>query len=137
MRRTVGVLAIVMLAFGLNPLAQVRPNFTGNWTLIESESSTSAGIMFLGMAFTAEQTDKTLTVTPTLHQIHRGEKPEQLRAVYNLDGSEDTNPFNIHASHSMTGSRISTVTWNADKLVIAIRTTGFNGSTHIQTWALV
>jgi hypothetical protein len=113
---------------------QARPDFSGNWTLVAPDGS--AGIMFLGMAFTAEQDDKTLTVTPTLHQIHRGERPEQLRAVYRLDGSEDKNPFDIHASHGMTGTRISRVKWDADKLLVAIKTTGFNGSDHSQTWSL-
>jgi hypothetical protein len=112
---------------------QARPNFSGNWTLVAPDGS--AGIMFLGMAFTAEQDEKTLMVTPTLHQIHRGERPEQLKASFNLDGSESKNPFDIHAGHGQTGTRISRVTWDADRLVIATSTTGINGLTQTQTWS--
>ena len=133
MRRMISVWTIVMLAFGMKGLvAQVRPNFTGNWT-VAGPNAASAGIMYLGFAFTAEQDDRTLTVTPTIHEVHVGEKPEQLKAVFNLNGSESTNPLNM-SRHAM--NRNSRVTWDGGRLVITNTTSDENNvSTQIQTWS--
>jgi hypothetical protein len=140
MRRMISVGTIVMLTFGMKGLvAQARPNFSGNWTNADPNAAASAeGITFLGFAFTAEQDDRTLIVTPTIHQVHRDERPEQLRAVFNLDGSESKNPLDMHASHGMTVNRISRVTWDGGRLVIATTTTsnGSPGWTQSQTWSL-
>lgn len=139
MGRIATVVAVVLFTLGVSgPAAQGRPDFSGPWTLVESASSNAAGIAFLGMAFTAEQTDETLTVTPTLHQIHRGERPEQLRAVYRLDGSEDANPAHDPSHGGPTPVRVSTVKWEAGRMVLAftVHTNGYTGSTHVQTWSL-
>ena len=139
MRRIISVGTIAMLAFGMNDLvAQVRPNFTGNWTNADPKAAASAeGIMYLGFAFTAEQDDKTLVVTPTIHQVHRSERPEQLRAVFNLDGSESKNPLIIHRDHLGVVDRTSRVRWDGDKLVLTTKTADENhGPSQTQTWSL-
>ena len=114
-------------------VAQDRPNFTGKWTIAEPNVSAPAGIMYLGSAFTAEQNDKTLTVTPTVHEVHVGEKPEQLKAVFNLDGSDSRNPLNMNRQLNRTSS----VTWDGGRLVITTTTSDQNNvSTQTQTWSL-
>ncbi len=135
MRRMVSVGTIVMIAFGMTGLvAQAKPNFTGHWTVSDPNAGASAGIMYLGFAFTAEQDDRTLTVTPTIHEVHLGERPEQLRAVFNLEGSESQNPLNM-SGHAM--NRNSRVTWDGGRLVITTTTSdGNNVSTQTQTWSL-
>ena len=93
--------------------------------------------MYLGFAFTAEQDDKTLIVTPTIHQVHRSERPEQLRAVFNLDGSESKNPLIIHKDHLGVVDRTSRVRWDGDKLVLTTKTADENyGPSQTQTWSL-
>jgi hypothetical protein len=137
MTRWLGLAAlIVTFSMGIGPaVAQTRPNFSGTWALLDPPET--GGVMFVGLAFIAEQNDKTLTVTPTLHQIHRGEQPEKLRAVLSLDGSESKNPFDIHAGHGLVGTRTSRATWEAERLVIATTTGGgVNGFTQTQTWSL-
>lgn len=128
-------LAFIAAMGSTGPVAQVRPNFTGNWTNADPNAAASAeGIMYLGFAFTAEQDDRTLTVTPTIHQVHRGERPEQLKAVFNLDGSESKNPLNMR---DQVTNRISKVTWDSGRLVITTTTSdGNNVSTQTQTWSL-
>ena len=66
MRQTFGVAALAIFCSVYEPLAQGRPNFAGNWALTDPNTRSSGGIMFVGLAFTAEQDDRTLTVTPTL-----------------------------------------------------------------------
>ena len=139
MGRNAAAIAAVLFTLGVSgPAAQGRPDFSGTWTLVEAESSNAAGIAFLGMAFTAEQTDETLTVTPTLHQIHRGERPEELRAVYRLDGSQDTNLAHSPNHGGVPPVRVSTVKWDAGRMVLtfAVDTNGYTGSTHVQRWSL-
>jgi hypothetical protein len=123
MRRMISVGTIVMLAFG------------GNWTNSDPNAgATAEGIMYLGFAFTAQQDDRTLTVTPTIHQVHRGERPEQLRAVFNLEGSESRNPLNMSGQAMNRNSR---VTWDGGRLVITTTTSDENNvSTQTQTWSL-
>ncbi len=137
MRRLIGVATIVMLAIGVKGLgAQARPDFTGNWTNADQNAAASAeGIMFLGFAFTAEQNTRTLTVTPTSHQVHVGERPEQLKAVFNLEGSESSNPLTRSGRAAL--SRYSRVTWDGSRLVITTTTSDENNaSTQTQTWSL-
>jgi len=121
---------VFILAIGSTSLiAQVRPNFTGNWTVADPSAG---GVMYLGVAFTAKQEDSTLTVTPTIHEVHVGETPEQLKAVFNLDGSQSKNPLNRRALN-----RDSSVTWGGGRLVITITTSDANNvSTQTQTWSL-
>ena len=59
--------ATVIVTFGIAisaAVAQARPNFSGTWTLVDPPET--GGVMFVGLAFIAEQNDKTLTVTPNL-----------------------------------------------------------------------
>jgi hypothetical protein len=126
---------LITFCIGTSATGQNLPNLSGTWTL--TEPAGSGGVMFVGLAFIAEQNDKTLTVTPTLHQIHRGEDPTRLRAVLNLDGSESKNPFDIHAPHGFVGTRTSRATWQGGRLVITTSTgDGVNGFTQTQTWSL-
>ena len=134
MRLRLALSLALLAAIGTTGLAQVRPNFTGNWTLSEPNAGAPAGIMYLGFAFTADQNDRTLTVTPTKHEVHVGERPEQLRAVFNLDGSESKNPLNM--SHAI--NRISRVTFDGGRLVITTMSSGATNNvlTQTQTWSL-
>jgi hypothetical protein len=82
----------------------------------------------LGEAFSAEQTDKTLTVVTTNQQIG------EVKAVYNLDGSESKNPISFGGQ---SVDRVSKVKWDGAKLVIAT-TSNFNGNAFesTQAWSL-
>jgi hypothetical protein len=132
MRRMTIVGTIVILAMGMVG-TQVRPNFAGNWVLADQVAAPS-GIGYLGLAFTAEQDDKTLTVTPTNHEVHVGERPEQLKAVFKLDGSESKNPLNMSGR---AVNRSSSVTWDGGRLVITTTTSDeYNVSIQTQTWSL-
>ena len=115
--------------------AQARPNFTGNWTNADPNATRSSnGIMYLGSAFTAQQDDRTLTVTPTKHLVHVGEWPELMKAVFNLDGSESKNPL---TSGGRPLNRYARATWDRDMLVITTTTSDdYNVSTQTQTWSL-
>ena len=127
------VVTIVTLVFSMAGLvAQAKPSFAGKWALADDAA---AGIMGLGSAFTAAQDERTLTVTPTIHEVHVGERPEGLRAVYNLDGSESRNPLPYGGGGVI--NRDSKVQWDGVKLVITTRTTrDANDWTRIQTWSL-
>jgi len=125
--------ALVLLFAAIAP-AQTKPNFAGKWTLVPDPNApapTGRGRGMgggLGQAFSAEQTDKTLTVVTTNAQVG------EVKAVYNLDGSESKNPISFNGQ---SVDRVSKAKWDGAKLVITT-TTNFNGNAaeSTQTWSL-
>jgi len=135
MRRALSVLIVLTLVAGAAAAAaQSKPNFAGKWTLVPDPNApapTGRGRGMgggLGQAFSAEQTDKTLTVVTTNAQVG------EVKAVYNLDGSESKNPISFNGQ---SVDRVSKAKWDGAKLVITT-TTNFNGNAaeSTQTWSL-
>ena len=134
-RRSRLVSAALTLLFTAGLFAQAKPNFAGKWTQVVDPNATAAaggrggrgGGFGLGMAFSATQDDKTLTVTTT------GPNGD-MKAAYNLDGSDSKNPITFNGT---TIDRVSKVKWDGAKLVITT-TTNFNGTANesTQSWSL-
>jgi len=118
-RRMSFVLGIPVLALllGAGVIAQARPNFAGKWTLAEPSAQVGFGAGF-GMAFTAVQDEKTLTIT-------RDVQGTELKSVYNLDGSDSKNSLSFNGNSI---DLVSKAKWDGGKLVIAT-TADFGGNT--------
>ena len=121
-RREFSVIATILVACLLGLRAQERPNFTGNWVLAQDRSSqTMRGSVvvsvsgLLGDSFTAIQNGKTLTLSIVVRALGR-----DVKAVYNLDGSEskNMNPTGPGQPDEPISSRVS---WDGGKLVILTR----------------
>jgi hypothetical protein len=112
-------------------LAQTRPNFSGKWTQVVDPAAqpTGRGRGFggLGQVVTATQDEKTLTVVTTT-QIG------EVKAVYNLDGSETRNPITFNGQ---TVERTSKAKWDGAKLIL-ISVSNFNGNAAetTQVWSV-
>jgi hypothetical protein len=125
-------LALVAPAVGLG--AQSKPNFAGKWTQVPDPNAAAGGggrgrgMGGLGQAFTATQDEKTLTVVTSNPQIG------EIKAVYNLDGSESKNPITFGGN---TVDRTSKVKWDGAKLIIT-STSNFQGNAveTTQAWSL-
>jgi hypothetical protein len=122
-----------LVTSSLAVLAQTRPNFAGKWTLVPDPNAAAAGGgrgrgMGLGQALTAAQDEKTLTVITSNPQVG------DIKAVYNLDGSETKNPITFGGN---TVDRTSKVKWDGAKLVIT-STSNFQGNAveTTQAWSL-
>ena len=127
------IVALVMPVVGVT--AQTKPNFAGKWTLVPDPNAAAAaggrggrGGGGLGQAFTATQDEKTLTVVTTNAQVG------EIKAVYNLDGSETKNPISFGGN---TVDRTSKVKWDGAKLIIT-STSNFPGNAveTTQAWSL-
>jgi hypothetical protein len=134
MKRVVAAMVVLTLVAGAAAaIAQSKPNFAGKWTLVPDPNAPAPtgrgrGMGGLGQAFSAEQNDKTLTVVTTNEQIG------EIKAVYNLDGTESKNPISFGGQ---SVDRVSKVKWDGAKLVITT-TTNFNGNAleSTQAWSL-
>ena len=135
MKRVTGIIgALALVAASVSVFAQAKPNFTGKWTLVPDPNAAAAGGRGggrgggLGQEFTAAQNDKTLTVTSTNAQVG------EIKATYNLDGSETKNPITFNGN---TVERTSKAKWDGNKLVLT-STSNFNGNAAetTQTWTL-
>jgi len=126
------VVTAAIVTSSLAVLAQTRPNFAGKWTLVpDPNAAAPAGRGRgggLGQVFTAAQDEKTLTVITSNPQVG------DIKAVYNLDGSETKNPITFGGQ---TVERTSKVKWDGAKLIIT-STTNFQGNTAetTQAWSL-
>src|SRR5688572_23555235 len=131
MKRTFALtVTAALLTSSLAVLAQTRPNFAGKWTLVPNPNApapTGRG-RGLGQAFTATQDEKTLTVITSNPPIG------QIKAVYNLDGSESKNPITFVGN---TVDRTSKVKWDGAKLIVT-STSNFQGNAveTTQPWSL-
>ena len=136
MRRALSAAAEALMVFAsATAFAQSKTNFAGKWTLVPDPNAAAAGGggrgrgmgAGLGQEFTAEQNDKTLTVTTTTQM-------GTTKAVYNLDGTESKNPITFN---DQTIERVSKVKWDGAKLVITT-TSNFGGTPResTQTWSL-
>jgi len=117
------VLAAVLIAV-VSVGAQQKPDFSGMWVLAPDRSSqTMKGSVvvsvngLLGDRFNASQDPKTLTLTITVIAIGR-----DIKAVYNLDGSESRN-LNPVGGGQPDEPIFSRASWEGDKLVILTRGT--------------
>src|SRR5262245_2691624 len=89
------------------PSPGARPDFSGTWTHVSSESSTGGGGrggFNLGLEFSVTQDDKSMTV------VGNPARGGPVKSVYNLDGS---------TTQSDNGRNVSKITWQGSKLVIA------------------
>lgn len=134
MKRAVSAVVALMLFVGAAAaMAQAKPNFTGKWTLVPDPNAPAPtgrgrGMGGLGQVFSAEQNDKTLNVATTNEQVG------EIKAVYNLDGSESKNPISFNGQ---SVDRVSKAKWDGAKLVITT-TINFNGNAveSTQAWSL-
>ena len=122
MRIMTNVLAAVLITV-VSAGAQQKPDFSGAWVLVQDRSSqTMKGSVvvsvsgLLGDKFSAVQDAKTLTLTITVAALGR-----DIKAVYNLDGSESRN---LNPAGGGPDEPIfSRASWEGDKLVILTRGT--------------
>lgn len=133
MRALVAGVAIVLAGVaGVAAYAQSKPSFAGKWTLVPDPNAQGGGRgrggMGLGQEFVVTQDDKTLTTVSNNPQMG------EIKAVYNLDGTETKNPLSFGGQ---TVERISKVKWDGAKLVITTNSS-FNGNPveSTQTWSL-
>jgi len=134
MRRVFSVVCALAMVVAASAAAQSKPSFAGKWTLVPDPNAAQGagrgrgGFGGLGQEFTAEQNDKTLTVTTTNAQLG------EMKMTYNLDGTETKNPLSFQGTSI---DRMSKVKWDGAKLVITT-TTDFNGNSaeSTQSWSL-
>jgi hypothetical protein len=134
MKRTLALTITALLAISsVAAVAQTRPSFAGKWTLVPDPNAPATGgrgrgMGGLGQAFTATQDDKTLTVITNNPQIG------EIKATYNLDGSETKNPITFGGN---TVDRTSKIKWDGTRLLIT-STSNFQGNTveTTQAWSL-
>lgn len=135
MKRVTGIIgALALVAASVAAFAQAKPNFTGKWTLVPDPNAPAAAGRGggrgagLGQEFTAAQNEKTLTVTSNNPQVG------EIKATYNLDGSETKNPITFNGN---TVERTSKAKWDGNKLVLT-STSNFNGNAAetTQAWTL-
>jgi len=130
MKRALSVVLTVGLVVGLQ--AQAKPNFAGKWTLVPDPNAAATGrgrgMGGLGQAFAAEQNEKTLTVITSNPQVG------EIKAVYDLDGSETKNPISFGGN---TVDRTSKMKWDGARLIIT-STSNFQGNAveTTQAWSL-
>ena len=123
------VVAALLSAVVIAGAQQKTPDFSGLWVLAKDRSSqTTTGSVvvsvsgLLGDRFNAAQDPKTLTLTITVIALGR-----DIKAVYNLDGSESRN-LNPVGGGQPDEPIFSRASWEGDKLVIHTRgTTLVNG----------
>jgi hypothetical protein len=123
----------VMLAVGVNPGAQGKPDFSGKWVAVDPLPAPAnpagrggrgggRGAGFqpgFGAEFTVKQDATSLTIT-------RGGQSSPL--TYKLDGSESKNTVTRDGQQQ---EQIATATWDGNKLVIATQVR-FQGNTREQ-----
>ncbi|HXT70498.1 MAG TPA: hypothetical protein VN700_12115 [Vicinamibacterales bacterium] len=135
MKKTISISVIALfVAACATAFAQSKSSFAGKWTLVPDPNAAAAGGGRggrgggLGQEFTATQDEKVLTVITNNPQMG------EIKAVYNLDGSETKNPLSFGGQ---TVERVSKAKWNGAKFVITT-TTNFNGNNaeSTQTWSL-
>jgi len=125
----------MILAVGVNPCAQAKPDFSGKWVAVDPLPAAGtadaargggrgggSGAGFqpgFGPEFTVKQDAKTLTIT-------RGAQTSAL--TYKLDGSESKNTVTRDGQQQ---EQIATATWEGNTLVIVTQVR-FQGNTREQ-----
>jgi hypothetical protein len=127
----ISVAVVLVAAVGVGVYAQSKPSFAGKWTIVpdpNAQGGRGRGGMGLGQEFVVTQDDKTMTTVSNNPQMG------EIKAVYNLDGTETKNPLSFGGQ---SVDRVSKVKWDGAKLVITT-TSNFNGNAveSTQTWAL-
>jgi hypothetical protein len=129
MRRRALIAGALSLVFAASAAqAQDKPNFAGTWTLCP-EPTADGGVAGggLGQIATITQDAKTLTLTRTT-------QAGEIKAVYNLDGSDSKNMVNMRGGQV---EQVSKATWESNKLTISTNfTVGENAITTTQSFSL-
>ena len=128
------ILAAVLSAVVTAGAQQKTPDFSGMWVLAKDRSSqtTSGSVVvsvsgLLGDKFSAVQDAKTLTLTITVLALGR-----DIKAVYNLDGSESRN-LNPVGGGQPDEPIFSRASWEGDRLVIHTRGTALVNGKPLET----
>ena len=119
MRRfTASVVALMVVVFAAGVFAQAKPDFSGKWVMDPASAPAApgggggrggrGGGPGFGMEFTAAQTPAVLTIT-------RMQGGMEVKAVYNLDGSESKNQMQGRGG---AVEQVSKATWDGAKLNI-------------------
>lgn len=125
----IGCASVVVVAFALAqaaqaPVAQSRPDFSGQWVVAETASPDAAPRAALaltgifGERFTAKQTATTLSLELSVSVL-----PKPLLVVYALDGSESKNMNPSPVPGGAEEPIYSTAKWDGNRLVIDTRGT--------------
>jgi len=135
------VAAVAIMAS--NAFAQGKANFAGTWNLVVDPNAAAAaggggggggggrggrgGGGGFGPTFTVVQDAKTLTITRTMGQ-------NEVKSVYNLDGSESKNSAPGRGGAMM--ETVSKAKWDVDKIVIETPRRGQDGTVTTTTQTL-
>lgn len=147
MRRSTVLMSLAAVAiFASNAVAQAKPSFAGSWILVVDSAAMAQQMAAaeggggggggrggrggggMGQTFSAMQDDKTLTVTRTQGQ-------NEIKMVYNLDGSESKN---VMMGRGGQTEQVSKAAWEGTTLVITRTQATPDGATVTirQIWAL-
>lgn len=127
----IGWVSVVVVAFALAqaspaPVAQARPDLSGEWVLTGAFASPGGGraqpapgsVGIYGDRFTAKQTATTLSLELSVSVL-----PKPLLVVYALDGSESKNMNPSPVPGGAEEPIYSTAKWDGNRLVIDTRGT--------------
>lgn len=152
MNRTVAAFGALALLLTSVDLAAQTPDLSGTWTVVAAAPPAGApagappgggagggragggggrgggmgGMMGLGQAATITQTATQLTITRTVAE-------QQVRSVYNLDGSESSNTMSFGGNDIVQVSRAA---WDGNRLVIRTPAMGGAGGETVMALSL-
>jgi len=115
MRRNALIVGALSLVFAASiAQAQDKPNFSGTWNRVVDPNAPAPGGRGggrggLGMTATLTQDAKTLTITRTT-------QAGEVKAVYNLDGTDSKNTVMMGGGNAV--EQVSKAAWDGSKLVI-------------------
>ena len=140
MRRSTALMSVAAVAImASNAFAQGKANFAGTWNIVQDPNAAAAapgggmgrggrgGGGGFGPTFTIVQDAKTLTITRTMGQ-------NEVKSVYNLDGSESKN--SVMGRGGQAQEVVSKAKWDVDKIVIETPRTGQDGTVTTTTQTL-
>ena len=139
-------MSVAAVAFmASNAFAQAKPNFAGTWQIVVDSAAQAQAMVGgggggggrggrgggggLGQTFTATQDANTLTIT-------RMQGQNEVKTVYNLDGSDSKNTPPGRGGAPGT-EQISKVTWEGSNMAVT-RSQDMNGMAMVikQVWSL-
>lgn len=104
MKRTLSMLAVLILIVVASAAAQDKPNFAGTWKLSEPAQPE----MFMASTIVVSQDEKLLTMTTTNDM-------GEFKTTYNVDGSAGRSPLDFNG---MTIDRQTKMAWADNKLTL-------------------
>jgi hypothetical protein len=119
----IGTWVSAAVLFAASPAAQVRPDFSGRWTLApdapaaptERGGRTTSGTMGSGWGSDITLRQDATTLTIEYAPFARSDMQPPLKFMYLLNGSESRNTINMGRGPQ---EQRSTTTWDGSKLVI-------------------